>query len=238
MRHLCLVLALLVLIATRGAAQVKPEFKGSTLRIVRPGKTDTLRLFGENFAFDTVQIKSPLKARIVTITATEKAEKARGSKVAVIEVTTPEKTPSESYDLVLKQGKEQITLPIMVVEPVEMKESKEPPTQSTKATLLASGSGVIGTIPADRCVYYQFEAKAGDTWEVRVRAGRLGSALDTIVRLCDSHRITLLMGIGDEKKDRILTFHAKTTGTYTLEIYDMEMRGGADYTYQLSLWKP
>lgn len=237
MKYLLALLILSLLPAMKLEAQTKPEFKGSTLRVVRPGKTETLRIFGENLAPDSVTVKSPLKARIVSANATEKAEKSRGSRVVLLEVTVPEKATPESSEVVLNQGKERISFPIMVIEPVEFKEIKEPPLQALTAPLLTSGVGVMGTVPPDRCAYYRFEAKAGETWEVRVRAGRLGSALDTIVRLRDSHRITLAMGAGDERKDRSLTFHAKLAGTYTLEIYDADMRGGAEYNYQLSLWR-
>ncbi len=219
-------------------AQAKPELKGSTLRVVRPGMTETLRIFGENLSPESVTIGAPLKARILSATNTEKAEKGRGGRVVAVEITTPEKATTNTLELTLRQGKEKITLPVTIVETANTPpENKEPNNNHNKITTLNAPMGVFGHVTPDRCDYYRFEAKEGEVWEIRLRAGRLGSALDGMIRIRDHRRVCLGLGAGDERKDRSLTFKAPKDGAYLLEVCDAEMRGGDTFTYHLTLWK-
>jgi hypothetical protein len=219
-------------------AQAKPEIKGTTLRVVRPGMTETLRIYGENLAPESVTIGAPLKARVLSASNTEKAEKGRGGRVVAIEIIVPEKATTTTLDLTLHQGKEKFTLPITILETANtLPENREPNREHNKITTLTAPIGVFGHISADRCDYYRFEAKEGEVWEVRLRAGRLGSALDGMIRIRDHRRVCLGLGAGDERKDRSLSFKVPKDGAYLLEICDAEMRGGDTYTYHLSLWK-
>ena len=116
---------------------------------------------------------------------------------------------------------------------------------STKITLPHIISGVIAA-PGDRDVF-QFEGRAGDTMVAEVYARRMGSPLDSLLRLIDaSGRV---VAWNDDQKDLesgLLTHHADsylstklpTTGRYYLQVSDAERHGGPEYSYYLRMGYP
>ena len=90
---------------------------------------------------------------------------------------------------------------------------------------------------------YRFEAKKGDRLTFEVLARRYQSALDPNLRIMDSKGKQLAEN--DDMKygkhsyaDSLLeNWLAPADGTYTLEVRDLQLRGGADFVYALKITK-
>jgi hypothetical protein len=115
--------------------------------------------------------------------------------------------------------------------------------QAVKPPILISGR--INQ-PGD-CDLFQFEGRAGDTLVAEVRARRLNSPLDSILRLTDA--AGNLVASNDDHEDKaagLTTHHADSflsvrlpaDGTYLLHLADAQGQGGPAYTYCLRISPP
>jgi len=117
-----------------------------------------------------------------------------------------------------------------------------------KAQLLTVPCVVNGRIQqeGDRD-WFRFEGKAGQTVVAEVRARRLGSPLDSQLRLLDAQGNQL--AFNDDHEDKaagLLTHHADSLvqaklpadGVYRIELLDVQHQGGALCTYRLHLRAP
>jgi hypothetical protein len=94
---------------------------------------------------------------------------------------------------------------------------------------------------------YRIDAKAGDEVVAEIVARRLGSPLDSILRLSDAKGKEL--AVNDDTEDKasaLLTHHADShlqlklpaSGTYYLTVADSQHKGGAAYGYRLRVSRP
>lgn len=106
-------------------------------------------------------------------------------------------------------------------------------------------NGRIGQA-GDRDVF-RFEGRAGDTVVAEVRARRLNSPLDSIVRLTDATGQVLAVNDDHEDKsagliphqaDSWLMVRLPADGTYLLHLGDTQGQGGPAYAYRLRLSPP
>ena len=222
----------------------KPEVKGTSLLALRAGQTATLFVYGDNLAPTTITAKPPLVVKMGEVKDTDAdTAKARGGakKQVAVEVSAPADCPPDVYELTLvHEGDQKPTARIAIVAPAgaEM-EVKRPNATFAQAMPLpadATSVAVTGALTGgDTADLFRFTAKAGETWEITVLAGRAGSPLDPIVRVRDARRIPLALAAGDDKKDRRLTFRAPAEGVYFVELTDAENRGGPTFVYRLTV---
>lgn len=94
---------------------------------------------------------------------------------------------------------------------------------------------------------YRFEGRAGQEVYAEVRARRLGSPLDSVLRLTDASGKQI--AINDDYEDEgagLLTHHADSLlgitlpaeGFYFVHLGDIQQHGGADYAYRLRIGSP
>jgi hypothetical protein len=94
---------------------------------------------------------------------------------------------------------------------------------------------------------FRFEGRAGQEIVAEVRARRLGSPLDSILRLTDANGKQV--AINDDHEDKgvgLLTHHADSwlraklpaAGTYFLHLGDTQDHGGPEYAYRLRISSP
>lgn len=222
----------------------KPEIKGTSLLAVRAGQTTTLVIYGENLAPTAVTAKTPLVVKLgeAKDTDAETAKAHGGAKKQVsVEITAPADCSPDVYELALvHDGDQKPTARIGVFAPAGAElETKRPCATFAQAMLLpreTASVAVSGALPGgDNPDLFCFEAKAGETYQIVVLAGRAGSPLDAIVRLRDARRMPLALAAGDDKKDRQITFRAPADGLYYIELSEAEGRGGPAYRYRLTL---
>ncbi len=217
----------------------KPEIKGRSLLAVRSGTTATLTLYGENLAPTAVAVnKPPLTAKLLSVKPTEGDEKKRGSQQVSIELAAPAGSAPDLYELTLvHEGDVKVSAPVVVAEEAGIEaEVRRPNATFAQAMPLPGPAATItGTLANDTPDVFRFDAKAGETWTITLLAGRAGSALDALVRVRDRRYFSLALSAGEEKQDRQITFRAPKDGTYYIEIWDAEARGGPEYLYRLTV---
>jgi hypothetical protein len=95
--------------------------------------------------------------------------------------------------------------------------------------------------PGDKDVF-RIEGRAGDTVVAEVFARRMGSPIDSLLRLIDtSGRVVALNDDRDDPEAGLFTHHADSyisaklpaTGRYFVQLSDAQGHGGADYRYCL-----
>jgi hypothetical protein len=114
-----------------------------------------------------------------------------------------------------------------------------------KVTLPVIINGRIGK--PDDCDVFQFTGKANDTLVAEVRARRLDSPLDSVLKLTDASGKLLAFnddtedlgaGINTHHADSYLTATLPADGTYYVRIGDTARQGGDEYGYRLRLSAP
>ncbi|HEX6464946.1 MAG TPA: hypothetical protein VFZ98_10845, partial [Vicinamibacterales bacterium] len=107
------------------------------------------------------------------------------------------------------------------------------PAEPQKVSLPAA---IVGALDKPGAVdAYQFQARAGEEMVFQVVARPLGSRLDSVIRLLDSHgRVLAENNDFDLSRDSVLTWRFAEAGAYVLTIADVE-HGGAKkgYAYRI-----
>ena len=94
---------------------------------------------------------------------------------------------------------------------------------------------------------YQFTGKMNDTVVAEVRARRLGSPLDSLLKLTDAQGAVLAFnddhedlasGLNTHQADSYLTARLPADGTYYVHLGDTARHGGEEYAYRLRLSAP
>jgi hypothetical protein len=97
------------------------------------------------------------------------------------------------------------------------------------------------------CKFYRFEGRAGQEVVAEVRARRLGSPLDSVLKLIDSNGKQLAFnddwedkacGLETHHADSYLRTRLPSDGTYFVGLGDAQHKGGDEYAYRLRLSEP
>ncbi len=216
----------------------KPLIKSASTHVALAGHTTSVVVYGDNLAPKGVDIAKPLSAKLIDVKPTAGDAKAKGSTQVTIEVIAPANCPRTVPDLVLIQPDGvKVGVPIVVGPDVAaVLQVKKPLANFTNAMLLPGPAAIVsGALDGDDPHVFHFDAKAGETWDISLSAGRIGSSADPILRVRDARHYTLMLSAGDKKRDRHIVFKAPTDGPYYIEVIDAESKGGGDYNYLLSL---
>jgi hypothetical protein len=147
-----------------------------------------------------------------------------------------------------RQGQvESNAVPFQVDALAEARE-KEPNDSPKQAQRLKTPVIVNGRIQAPGDVdVYSFQGRAGDVLVAEVTARRLGSPLDSFLRLTDAAgRQVAFNDDHDDLSSGLLTHQADSwlmatlpaKGTYCLEISDAQHKGGQEFAYRLRMGRP
>jgi hypothetical protein len=231
---LCLLLPPMV----RGADVPKAEIKAHAPLYVRAGHTTTLIIYGDNLAPKGVTASRPqVGVKLIETKPTEGEAKAKGGKQVTLEVSTPHGYDQNGVELTLTQPDGvKVTLPLPILEDVATETVVKGPHGNYALAMPLPGpsAGLSGALDNDTAATFCFDAKAGDTWDFTLLAGRAGSALDALLRLRDSRHLSLALSAGNPKLDRHIHFRAPADGTYYLEVGDDQARGGPTFTYVMT----
>lgn len=101
-------------------------------------------------------------------------------------------------------------------------------------TLPVAIDGYVDNLSRD---YYKFTAAAGQRVSIELLARRLGSPLDSMIRLLDAKGRELAysddaLGLGS---DSLISYTIKEAGEYLVEVRDIRFQGGANFQYRLRL---
>ncbi len=113
---------------------------------------------------------------------------------------------------------------------VQEKEPNNAIEQATKVTLPALISGIIDGNDVDM---FKFDAKKSETIVFDVQASRIGSKLDSSLRIFDMKGTLLARDEDTNDLDSMIAFHAPADGEYALQIRDLRYMGGKEYFYRI-----
>jgi len=158
---------------------------------------------------------------------------------AVIELPESVSPGVNTVGLVV-DGKSRHSVEVVIDRGPFVTESSEPNDSIESAQLVTLPVGIHGRIEQPSEIdFYAFEAERGDRFTFEVFARRVGSSLDSHLRLLDSTGKQLQ--INDDLRDgkrtfsdsRIENWNVPADGRYILEIRDLNLRGGKDFVYFL-----
>lgn len=124
----------------------------------------------------------------------------------------------------------------------------EPNNDSRTAQCVPFPIIINGTIdkPGDTDVFH-FEGQAGQNIAIETRARQLGSPLDTIITLADSHgrilathddQTNVFTGLLTDHCDSAITTRLLADDTYEVRVCDTRGKGGPNYHYRLRISEP
>ena len=161
-------------------------------------------------------------------------------------ITIPAGLSAGSHALRLPMG-EELSSPVSVVVsnlPLSVEGAGENNTVETAQAVTVPG-GISGRIERkDDIDCYSFEAKKGEKYSFEVIARRLQSGLDSNLRILDATGKRLIEN-DDLKLNRhshadswVETWTAPADGKFFIEIRDLHLRGGAEFTYFINVTHP
>jgi hypothetical protein len=211
-----------------------PAISSTLPQAAAPGQTVDVKLRGANLSAPTQLWTSfPVEAVLPADIA--------GNGTNAAEVTYRLKVPADApmgihgLHLVTPQGLSNLKL-IALDDLPSVVQTK--PSQTIAAaqvlTLPVAVDGVIDNLTRD---YYKFAAAAGQRVSIEVLARRLGSPLDSTIRVLDSRGHELAYnddapGLGS---DSMLSYTFKDAGEYVLEVRDIRFQGGGNFNYRLRI---
>ena len=151
--------------------------------------------------------------------------KAEG-KQAVFRVILP-KDAAVQVGMVRAYNSEGISVPRMVlVDPLD--EVASASTDRKEPQVLAWPVAVTGALPAQASNWFTLDAKAGERFTIEVYCERLSAKGDPMIRLFDPKGREVDYADDDDVRgsDSALMHEAALTGTYLLELRDVQYRGG------------
>lgn len=228
-------LGVLVAFAGQSSAQVALPAISSTLpQAAAPGQTIDVKIRGGNLAGPTQFWASfPVEAQLPAEIA--------GNGTNAGEITYRLKLPADAppgvqaIRVATAQGVSNLKLfAIDDLPSVAQVKPNSVPATAQALTLPVAVDGYVDNLSRD---YYKFQVAAGQRVSFEVLARRLGSPLDSMIRLLDAKGRELAYnddapGVG---MDSSLSYIFKDAGEYTLEIHDMLYRGGGNFTYRLRI---
>ncbi|MFQ5733432.1 MAG: hypothetical protein ACE5KM_15955 [Planctomycetaceae bacterium] len=154
----------------------------------------------------------------------------------------PTKTlPAGPRTVQLKLANGQLANPVTLIvsdlpQSVEQQADNNSPKTAQRVMVPGGISGRIET--AADVDDFVFDAKKGETFTFEVLARRYGSELDSHLRILDAKTGRQLALNDDMQRNRrtfsdskVENFSAPADGRYVIEIRDLHLRGGDDYTY-------
>jgi hypothetical protein len=232
-------LLLLAHVSAAGAADAqKPEVKSASVLGIPAGKTTRVVLYGEKLAPKSAKVKPPLAVTLIGSGPTDAKTKGLGSREVILDVTVPASCPHDTFELSLTEPDDSVTKSSLCVTDeaaVELPIRKPASTFAQAMPAPGPSVAITGQLDGDSADIVKFEGRAGETWEITLLGGRGGSLIDPVLRVRDGRRVPLALSAGDKKRDRHIEFRVPSVGVYYVEITEAEARGGASYTYRLSL---
>lgn len=233
-----LALGCLLLIAGRServfAQAALPTISSTQPQAAVPGQTIDVKLRGANLAGPTQFWTSfPVEAVLPTEIA--------GNGTNAGEVTYRLKLAADAQPavhglrVVTPQGVSNLKL--FAIDDLASVAQVRPNQAVATAQVLSLPTAVDGSVENLTRDYYKFQVAAGQRLSIEVLARRLGSPLDSMIRLLDAKGRELAYnddapGIGS---DSMLSYTFKDAGEILLEVRDIRYQGGANFNYRLRI---
>ena len=208
---------------------------GSTLpQGVAPGQTIDVKLRGANLAGPTQLWTSfPVEA----VLPAEIAGNGTNAAEVTYRLKVPADAPPGIHGLRLATPQGLSNLMLIALDDLPSVAQTKPSQTIAAAQLLMLPVAVDGAVDNLTRDYYKFAAGAGQRVSIEVLARRLGSPLDSMIRLLDVRGRELAYnddapGLGSDSR---LSYTFKDAGEYVLEVRDIRFQGGGNFSYRLRI---
>lgn len=234
-RFIAATLAIAVLPPAAQVLAQPPALTFSVPGAVAPGAPTDLTLFGGNLAGPT-GIWSNLPGAKIELTPGVEANGTKADQV-VYRFTLPPETPVGVYALRLATGKGVSSARLLLVDDLPSVSDNGANKTVQTAQPLPLAAAVDGACEPESYDYYKLTAAAGQRISVEVVARRLGSPLDSVIRLLDAGGRELAYsddegGIGADSR---FAHQFAAAGDYFLEIRDIRYQGSGNHRYRLRI---
>jgi hypothetical protein len=212
-------------------AQPTPTLSGVTPVYLKQSESQELTLSGANIGDATLLAMSD--ARGVTAELIPASGKPTANQLKVkIAAAADAVLGTRELRIITPMG---VTAPLVVtVGQYAATRDQEPNNSPEQATTLTFPTSIVGRIDVGGDVdSYRFEAKKGQHLVFDVNAARLGSPLDPVVVVLDASGHEQPRSVSHRGADYIIIFEPVTSGSYTLQVRDVQYRGGGDYAYRI-----
>jgi hypothetical protein len=216
-------------------AQAPAPVIGATLpQAAAPGQTTEIKIRGGNLAAPTQFWASfPVEA----VLPSEIAGNGTNAAEITYRLKLPADAPPGIQGIRVATAQGVSNLKLLAIDDLPSVVQTKPSSAVATAQALTLPVAVDGYVDNLTHDYYKFQVSAGQRVSFEVLARRLGSPIDSMIRVLDAKGRELAYnddapGVG---MDSMLSHTFKDAGEYVLEIHDMLNRGGGNYTYRLRI---
>jgi hypothetical protein len=199
-----------------------------------PGQTVDVKIRGGNLAAPTQLWSSfPVEA----VLPTEIAGNGTNAAEITYRLKLPADAPLGVHGLRVATAQGISNLKLFVLDDLPATVQTKPSASVATAQALTLPVAVDGYVDNLSRDYYKFQVAAGQRVSIEVLARRLGSPLDSTIRLLDAKGRELAYsddapGLGS---DSMLSHTFKDAGEYVLEVRDIRYQGGGNFLYRLRI---
>ncbi len=230
-RFMALFVALsLALVSSTALAQF-PKLTAASPLGIAPGQTVDLTLSGTALAKPT-GVWSNLSAKF-ELPTDDKKNGTAADKV-VYRITVPADAPQGTYALRIATPGGISNLRLFTVDELPTLRQAANTTLAT-AQELQLPVAVEGSVNAESFHYFKFRGEAGQRLSLDVQARRLGSALDSVVRLLDATGRELAFSDDENatEADSRFAIRLPAAGEYFIELRDIRYQGSANHVFRM-----
>lgn len=212
-----------------------PTVTATVPQAAAPGQTVDLKIRGTNLAGPTQFWTSfPVEAQLPG----DIAGNGTNAGEVVYRLKVPADAPPGVHALRIATAGGVSNLKLFAVDDLPSIAQVKPNQTIAAAQALMLPAAVDGAVDnLTRGDFYKFQAAAGQRISIEVLARRLGSPLDSTLRLLDGKGKELAYnddapGLGS---DSSLSYTFKEAGEYIVQVWDIQYRGGPTYLYRLRI---
>jgi hypothetical protein len=211
-----------------------PSIASTLPQAATPGQTLDVNFRGANLAAPT-QLWTSFPAEIAL--PTEIAGNGTNAAEITYRLKLPADAPLGVHALRVVTAQGISNLKLFALDDLPSLVQARPNQTVAAAQLLTLPVAVDGYVDSLSRDYYKFQAAAGQRLSIEVLARRLGSPLDSMIRLLDGRGRELAYnddapGVGS---DSMLSYTFREAGEYVLEVRDIRYQGGGNFNYRLRI---
>ena len=227
--------AVLILVSFLGTAEVvysaPPQLTRCIPNAVTPGESADVTIWGENLgSLSSIWTSFPARCEILPPT-----EGTDGNKQRTIRMTLPREVQLGVGALRTVSSDGVSNVQLLMLDDLPSVDSVDSHHELKTAQAVSASGAVVGNTTALLSDYYKLSAQAGQKISVEVVAQRIGSKLDSTIRLLDANGSEVAnnddeSGMGADSRFRYCVAEA---GDYYIEIRDMRHEGSDLHYYRL-----
>lgn len=223
----CVVVVLLLAVQ----AHAQPSLSSTSPSAVQPGKTIDVTLHGAKLD-DPLQVWTSFPAKIEIVPG---AADAKDQKSRVCKVTVDASVSVGIGGLIVGSPAGVSDVAFVMVDDLPSVADNGKNHALEQAQVVAIPAAIDGTADGTNFDFYKFTGKKDQRLSLEVVSARVGSALDSVVRLLQADGSELMMADDDESTgaDSRLSLTLPADGDYIIELHDNQYRGGGRYRLRI-----